>query len=525
MSRYNHLLLTLLSAALFLFAACGPAVTPLPIATTAGRPATPTPQVSIPLEGTEWVLSSLRGDEIVGGKSWTLGFFPDDYMEGKAGCNHYGTDYAADGQDFHVSEIHRTDSSCEEPPGVMAQDQAFFEALASVASYRASEDRLEFDDPGGETVLVYTRKLPAAVDPALQDTEWLLTSLAGGGLVADSRITLNFGAEGFEGFAGCNEYGGEYEAADKGALLMSDILRSLLLCDSPQGIMEQEGAYIHALSSSAAYRLTDGRLGIADDRGEAVLVFTRKEEFVTDPRALLGTAWRLVSIDGERLSGGSIVTLDFFTGSILGGHLGCRDYLVVYQTSGDNLTVRSETMFDAGCRTEDADPELEAQVLNILSIKSDLRLGEGQLAILGEKGGELVFEPLPEQAGLDLEGTTWTLISFVGPDPYVEEPDPWPFPESLLAGTTVDLTMEGGAARGSAGCNSYGASYSRAASSLRFGTITSTERACLEPAGLMEQEAHYLDRLVAVTAYHIYGDHVWLDTSDGQALVFFAAGR
>jgi heat shock protein HslJ len=59
---------------------------------------------------------------------------------------------------------------------------------------------------------------------------------------------------------------------------------------------------------------------------------------------------------------------------------------------------------------------------------------------------------------------------------------------------------------------------------MRFESITFTERACLDPAGVMEQEAHYLALLAAVTGYAIYGDHLWLETGDGQALVFFAGG-
>ena len=231
------------------------------------------------------------------------------------------------------------------------------------------------------------------------------------------------------------------------------------------------------------------------------------------------------SVDGESLSGGSIVVVDFFTDTIFGGHLGCRDYLEVYETSGDNLTVHSEATFDAGYRMACTNSRQEAQAHGVLSDKAGLRLAEGQLAILGEKGPVLVFDPLPEEADLDLEGTTWSLLAFVGPNPYVEKPDPWPFPLSVMSGTTIDLTLEGGAARGSAGCNSYGASYSRAGSSLTFAAITSTEKACLDPEGLMKQEVHYQELLPGVTAFRIYGDHLWLDTGNGQALVFFASGQ
>jgi heat shock protein HslJ len=523
MSKPDHLRLAFLLAGLFLLAACGPAATPAPGARTAEPRATTTPKVSVSLEGTEWALASLRGDKPVAGSSLTLAFYEDNYMEGTAGCNSYGVEYTESGQGFHIAAIHRTDFECEEPPGIMPQDEAFFEALASIAAYRAAEDRLEFDNAEGETILVYARKLPAAVDPALRDTEWLLTSLLGDSLLEGSRITLNLGKEGFDGVAGCNNYGGEYDAASGGIMLTSDIFTTAMDCGSPEGIMEQETAYIQALRSSATYRLPDGRLEISDASAETILVYARKAEYGTDPTALLRTVWRLASVDGDNLSERSAFTLAFYSEYILGGHAGCRDYLATYQASGDDLNVLYEVMLDAGCRVEDADFEQEAQVMGVLAPKADLRLGEGHLEIYGERGGVLVFESLTEEAALDLEGTAWSLLAFVGPNPYAEEPEPWPVPGGLLAGTAIDLTFEGDMARGSAGCNRYGAPYSRTGSSIDIGTLTLTEMACLGPEGVMEQEAHYLELLTSVTGYHFYGDRLWLETDDGQALVLRAS--
>ena len=525
MSRHNHLLPAVLMAAFFLLAACGPAPTLAPRGTAVEPPATTMLEASIPLVGTEWVLASLRGQDPVAGPSLTLAFYEDEYMEGSAGCNTFGVDYTASGQEFHIDTIHRTDFECEDPPGIMPQDEAFFEALASIAAYRATEDQLAFNNAAGETILVYGRRLPATVDPALRDTEWLLNSLHGESLLEGSRITLNLGTEGFEGFAGCNNYGGEYEAADGGVLLTLDIFQTLADCPSPEGIMAQETAYLQSLRRSATYRLADGRLDVADAAGETILVFARKEEFGTDPTALLGTMWRLVSVDGDSVGEGSTSTLTFYSESILGGHAGCGDYLAAYQANGDDLNLLMEAMFDAACRQEGTHIAPEEQFLAVVAPKADLRLGESRLEIYGERGGVLVFEPLPEEANLDLEGPTWSLLAFIGPNPYVEEPEPWPVPDGLLLGTTIDLTLKDDTARGSVGCNSYGAAYSRVGSSLTFEAITVTEMACLQPAGAMEQEAQYLELLAAVTSYHIYGDRLWLDTAGGQALFFFAHGQ
>jgi heat shock protein HslJ len=50
-----------------------------------------------------------------------------------------------------------------------------------------------------------------------------------------------------------------------------------MACLDPEGIMEQEDAYLAALQSAAAYRLVDERLQIENAAGEAVLVFRMAE--------------------------------------------------------------------------------------------------------------------------------------------------------------------------------------------------------------------------------------------------------
>jgi heat shock protein HslJ len=118
--------------------------------------------------------------------------------------------------------------------------------------------------------------------PDLAGTEWALTSLNGEGLIESTEITLYFEETFLGGSMTCNGYGGgpdsgKYVARDDGTL---DILRPLAvtaqLCSSPEGIMEQEEAYIEALLSAATYRVIVNRLEIDDADGETILVFAAK---------------------------------------------------------------------------------------------------------------------------------------------------------------------------------------------------------------------------------------------------------
>ena len=117
----------------------------------------------------------------------------------------------------------------------------------------------------------------------LVGTEWVLTSLTGNSLIKDTEITLQFEREYLTGSMGCNGYGGgldsgKYAAADDGTLTVSQPLAvTVQLCSEPEGIMEQEAAYISALQGAAAYQVTEGRLEIEDASGETVLVFARQE--------------------------------------------------------------------------------------------------------------------------------------------------------------------------------------------------------------------------------------------------------
>jgi heat shock protein HslJ len=116
----------------------------------------------------------------------------------------------------------------------------------------------------------------------LAGTEWALTSLNGEGLIEGTEITLFFEETFLGGSMTCNGYGsgpdsGKYVARDDSTLdILQPLAVTVQLCSSPEGIMEQEAAYIEALLSAATYRVIVDRLEIDDADGETILVFTTK---------------------------------------------------------------------------------------------------------------------------------------------------------------------------------------------------------------------------------------------------------
>jgi heat shock protein HslJ len=117
---------------------------------------------------------------------------------------------------------------------------------------------------------------PRAGGAVLLDSEWVLTSLTGKALIEDTQITLRFGEGSLEGSAGCNTYGGSY-AATEDSLRLSDLYWTEMGCLEPEGILDQEMAYLTALNTVDSYRVDAGRLELYDEAGSQILVFGPQE--------------------------------------------------------------------------------------------------------------------------------------------------------------------------------------------------------------------------------------------------------
>jgi heat shock protein HslJ len=94
-------------------------------------------------------------------------------------------------------------------------------------------------------------------------------------------------------------------------------------------------------------------------------------------------------------------------------------------------------------------------------------------------------------APIELAGTTWTLVDLDG---------------TTLASSGARLTLEfhaDGNVSGTAGCNTYGGTYTVDAASITFGPLLSTKMACEQP--LMTTETAYLTALQGATSYGVDG--------------------
>lgn len=123
------------------------------------------------------------------------------------------------------------------------------------------------------------------------------------------------------------------------------------------------------------------------------------------------------------------------------------------------------------------------------------------------------IEPTAAPENVDLENTSWKLVSFGQGD--VETP--------VIEGSNLTLTFEPeGEMGGEGGCNSYGGSYQIEGQEITFEEIASTLRACAEDV-LNQQEMDFLQALNQVDRFDLAGDNLTLFYGEQGVLNFTRA--
>jgi heat shock protein HslJ len=114
--------------------------------------------------------------------------------------------------------------------------------------------------------------------------------------------------------------------------------------------------------------------------------------------------------------------------------------------------------------------------------------------------------------GSALERNKWSLNS------YGEQNNP----EQVLEGTEITATFDKGKGEvsGSSGCNTYFASYEVKGNSLSIYNLAYTERACISPTGVMEQEQEFLSLLADAESFQVDDTSLTITCSSGRQLYF-----
>ena len=361
---------------------------------------------------------------------------------------------------------------------------------------------------------------------------WNLGSLDGKPPLEGTFVTFTVDGNRYGGGDGCNSFGGQPEGAvpvaeKSGAFLVSagGMVETLMLCEMPQGIMEQAEAYKRAIRSGRSFEIDGDRLKILDGSGKVRLVFVRRATLPGKAADLAGTQWRMVDEKGE-YGDVSPPTLAFLNEHLAGGTTACRDFILDYRVDEDgDLSFSGKGMYGSTDSCTEQMVELERSFRRGLSSDDyavDDSSGTSVLRMRTYRDKIMSFEPLPPAQQDRIYVRRWSLGAFTKPDQVNSWHTDYAKITELVPGTALTVSFQESSLLGSGECHSYEASLIIEDSRIEIQDVTVSEKPCDAPEALAEQETRFADVLESAASSQLYGDRLFVQTEDDEALLFRA---
>lgn len=232
-------------------------------------PAPPLVEVEAALTGTTWEWVSLADPvaviEVSDPSLYTILFNADGSANIKADCNNVGATFTTEDGSMNITLGPSTLAAC----GPESLDQPYLAGLDNVAIYFFEEGDLFLDLTADGGTMRFRSAQPgggsaAAPDPDLpvesaQGIQFQLASFGPAGaeqpIIPGTEITATFSETDVAGSAGCNDYTGTLTPVDD-YFTVGPIATTLRACLEPEGIMEQEQAYLVALEATDGFLWT-----------------------------------------------------------------------------------------------------------------------------------------------------------------------------------------------------------------------------------------------------------------------------
>jgi heat shock protein HslJ len=226
------------------------------------------------LTGKIWILDELNGNPPLPDTVITAEFNEEGRVGGSSGCNNYNTTYTVKGDQITFGEnIANTMMACPEP--LMEQENAYLAVLQATATFEIIEEQLTLYDSNGNPLAVFS-----AQSQELAGSSWTVISYNNGkqavvSVIIGTEITADFGQDGqLTGNASCNNYFASYEV-DGENITIGPAGSTQMLCNEPEGIMEQEQQYLAALQTASTFKITGLDMQMRTSEGALVASFKR----------------------------------------------------------------------------------------------------------------------------------------------------------------------------------------------------------------------------------------------------------
>ena len=228
------------------------------------------------------------------------------------------------------------------------------------------------------------------------------------------------------------------------------------------------------------------------------------------PAPLEGGAWRLTELPGESSAALARlprpVTARFDSGRLT-GFAGCNQFSGSYTLDGDALKIGQVASTQMAC--PEPGSSIERAFHAALSGTLRYAIDGDDMVATNAAGQTLRFrrEPPPQ-----LAGSEWKVTSFNNGRQAVV---------GVIGESSITISFADGKVSGSAGCNGFHGTYSASGSSIQFGPLATTRRACEEP--LMTQERKFLDALATTVKWSVEGNVLDMHRADGERTIWAVA--
>jgi heat shock protein HslJ len=353
-----------------------------------------------PLGGALWQLVSLGdvGKPVapVKGSSFAAQFIripgaPSGVLNGTTGCNEYTAAFAASIDEIKINvPVSTQNKSCA--PGLSDQEQLYFLALNDAVSFTISGNVLTIPYDSGKQALVFEgTQLTEAQRPALSDlnsTTWFLWYVDNTPILSGTTIYAQFvinadGASGtISGSAGCNTY----VASFGDNLGVQTSLNATQTCNTPRGVMDQEKAYIGALSRAYGYWQTGDQLVLNTGQGVLTYHTTQPASSFDQTHLLVEKTWYLAAYNATYSTAGAQEPYTLFkTDGTLAGYTGCNTYQGTYTTNIQAITITNLNSGAEACPNSTLTAQ-ESAMLGILTSAKSYQVAESVMQIISDQG-------------------------------------------------------------------------------------------------------------------------------------------
>ena len=417
--------------------------------------------------GREAVVSPLLGADII------VNIDDANLISGNSGCNDFfATVEAADGE-IAISNIGATRRFCAEPAGVMEQEQEFFAALESAATFTVEGDFIELRNGDDAIAVQMVRELEIALpEPA--------PGVPTGRVTAPQGVNVRSGPGTNFPVLGVAPFGAEGEIIGRSA---NSAWWVVAIPSAPGG-----NGWVSA--DFVAARNAEDVPIIAAPPPPVVIIPTPAPTPTRAPQpTATPSAQMSLTADRTSINQGECTTIRWSVENV--------QAVWVYPQGQP---------YQQFPRVGQGSEQVCPPVTTTYEMRVQMRDGSVQFRTV-------TINVTPAAPQNPLNGTAWQVTGYYNGRGAVASP---------IVGTTITSRFDGQQITGSGGCNNYSGSYSVSGTNITIGMLSTNQMLCSEIPGTMEQESEFLTALQSSTTFRFDGNRLELRRWDGTITVMYS---